>query len=206
MMTSRNDTDEVEQMKKDKELSFDISESTPEPEKGKEHSIPSTPSSPQPTHGKLHPLRPANRPRSRAQSVKDEGQAGASPSLATPTGDGRPITPTNLNLAAIPPGATLIGNTIIPASNLTTTRPTDSEGIAYPFKLKVRDTEEVRSGNASMMTLESEVRPISPLPDRMTKTVQGESAPATPLTNGSATPVLERPPGPERFETAKEIL
>lgn len=196
-------------MRQDKEVEgSSTEEGTPTPDEAQDRAVPIDalgPTSP----SALEPPRLSSRSRSRSRSVMDEGQANSSLQLPS-TEDGRPQTPTNLNLDAVPAGATVVGNTIIPASDLTTSRPT-AGGIAYPFKLKVKDAEEIRSGNASMMTLESEKRPIS---------VDGPATPALE-TPGVATPgdetqnivesgevkkEVERPPGPERFETAREIL
>lgn len=108
----------------------------------------------------------------------------------------------------VPPGATIIGNTIIPPTETTSTRPTDTDGIAYPFKLKGVSGEEVRSGNASMVTLMSEKRPESAVGGGKAS-VDGLSMAGTPALEtprGEGAPILERPPAPERFETARETL
>ena len=159
--------------------------------------------------------RSRTRSRSYSRSVKDEGQVSTSTTAL-------PITDTNgapasqapqdlassiLNPDAIPPGATVIGNTIIPATETTSTRPT-AGGIAYPFKLKVADAEDVRSSGASVLTLESAVRPVSPmLAPEINKEGELSNGIETPGVVGAEEKVgLERPPGPERFETARETL
>jgi hypothetical protein len=146
-------------------------------------------------------LTKTSRSRSRSQSVVDQGQAngnGHLPTLAISSPPSTSHSVAETNSLPIPEGATQIGNTIIPATDITSTRPT-AGGIAYPFKLKGRDAEDVRSGNASMMTLDSAhmLRPQSPL----------SSGVQTPLVveNGEVKSALERPVV-ERFETAREVL
>jgi hypothetical protein len=139
--------------------------------------------------------RPHSRSRShsRSRTITDEGQA---------NGLAHVLTTTILNRDAIPAGATIIGNTVIPPSDTTSTRPT-ADGIAYPFKLKVPD-DDMRSTNASMMTLESadelelRVRPKSVAPSGLSRPLEEkvsglEGKVGSPNGTPGATPVLESP-------------
>jgi len=138
------------------------------------------------------------RPHSRSQSVMDEGQANDTAKL---NAIGALTSLTSL----APEGTTIIGSTLIPTTNTTSTRPI-AGGIAYPFKLKIPD-DDVKSTNASMMTLDS-----ADAMDTRPRT-GGASSPLGPLNVGGfggsgGTPAAEEGTRPtvERFETAREDL
>ncbi|KIV99306.1 uncharacterized protein PV09_08967 [Verruconis gallopava] len=159
------------------------------------------------TRGGLQaPLVNTTRPRSRSRSVMDEGQANGKPTAGVTSGEKT----SNLgpNIDAIPAGSTVIGNTVIPPTDTLSTRPT-AGGIAYPFKLKVQE-DDVKSTNASMMTLDSTNMPVSPAPSELVhKNLDGTvaaSASTTGVTTADEAASRNERPQPERFETAKEFL
>jgi hypothetical protein len=86
--------------------------------------------------------------------------------------------------------------TIVPPSQSGTTRPTH-DGIAYPFKLKVPESEG-RERNPSIMTLHSES-------DAEAGPGMDDGLPNEEVLDKSVTGALERPPI-ERFFTAQEAL
>lgn len=168
-----------------------------------------------------------SRSRSRVQSfsrtVADEGQADAANghskdvlekpygSLLTPSDANRPTSPNSIT----PTGdGMIVGSTLIPPSEASTTRPTH-DGIAYPFKLAIPGHMRMKSANPSMMTLDSADASLSEAGDSEVLGPNATSPPNSPLRNAEnhkvetgeqkVDPSVVRPQ-PERFVTAMETL
>jgi hypothetical protein len=120
-----------------------------------------------------------------------------------PSPDGELSNPSSPTFS--PPGMVVSADpqspvTLIPATDGSSTRPTKG-GIAYPFSLKINDTEN-KGSNASMITLDSVGITTPPAVDiPHSEKELGLIAPMVEPTNGVNTPQESDRPEMERFYT-----